>query len=207
MPFITRNSAGEIEQKFENLQFVDQEFVEESAPAYKAFVKRGFKPFSLYQSEKVDELRLAREEKLLTVSLSGMTFDSDDKALLRLQAAVSNYEAFTTAYGLSAIDWRAGDNQVYRATKQDLQNLICIIFKQEYAVRTKIYPAIQRCIKNSKVKVEADIYLNFFNSLDLSGLSNSLTDLNKDFSIVLSEEDKDTIIAGYLEEEFPTPTF
>jgi hypothetical protein len=187
MPYITRNNQGEITQKFENLQHSDQEYIDESNYEYKLFAKRGNKSFSEYKEIKLDELRQAKEQKLETVSLGGTAiFDADNTALLRLEAAYNHFDDFTASFGMTQLAWRMYDNTEYLATKGDLKSLILLIFKQEYVVRTKVYPAVQKAMKDSLVEIQLDIYLQFFKDLDLSGLDNPNTDLNKNFDISLN---------------------
>lgn len=179
MPYIVRNQQGEIDQKFENLQFADQEFIDDQNSDYQAFVDRGFQSLSNYRLQLLEQLRLERDNKLLTVEYNGSIYGTDDKALLRLEATDRLFTQITQAYNLTSIFWTLADNSTISVTQQDVNQVLLLAFRQEYVIRSMIYPVFVEQMKLASDKQTLDAILAYFVSLDLAGLEQS--DLTKGF--------------------------
>lgn len=107
------------------------------------------KPISQVKQEKIVELKAVRDSKEVEpIKYNGYSFDYDDKARDRINAAIIALDVQTAqAKATASIDWTTADNQDVKVTANDLRCVIAAV-----AVRSNLLHIAYRVAKE---KVDA----------------------------------------------------
>lgn len=145
------------------------EFFEEvKEQDYLTFVDLKGKTIEEYKKEKIEELSLKKELMLETIKFRNQILDSDDKSLIRFLSAESKFEEFKRKFGFEKIAWKTYNNDLMELSKQDLNDIILMIFKNESLMRIKLYPKFKDRINSANDKATIDNIMKEFFNLDLS---------------------------------------